>query len=80
MVLTTKHHLDDFRSIQVMLREPEHPLDAIIASKGHSCSETNHWMCRFFKNLPHGVLRSDVHICLEMGSLNPDIRTDADIR
>ncbi|KAA1100093.1 hypothetical protein PGT21_029252 [Puccinia graminis f. sp. tritici] len=60
MVLTTRHHLDGFRTIQVMLGAPEHPLDAFIASHGHSCSENNHWMYRFSKNPPRGVADSAI--------------------
>jgi hypothetical protein len=48
----TKHHFDGFRSTQVMLGAPEHPLDALIASKGHFFTETNNWMGSFFKTRP----------------------------
>jgi hypothetical protein len=51
----TKHHLDAFGIVRVMLGAPEHPLDAFIASTGHFCSETNHWMYRFSENPPRGV-------------------------
>jgi hypothetical protein len=61
----TKHHLDGFRSIQVMLRAPEHPLDAFIASTGRFCSETDHRMYRFSESLPHGVLPAIVNVCTD---------------